>query len=101
MVATLIDKAYENVRENIEDRQDVEIFFNTSQEAPETPTSGALEYYVVNHPTRQIFWTEDVKADKIGIGQVSSQAQLSELFSLTYSSQLLEHLTARRDQNRR
>lgn len=84
VVATLIDKAYENVRENIEDRQDVEIFFNTSQEAPETPTSGALEYYVVNHPTRQIFWTEDVKADKIGIGQVSSQAQLKSALMPEY-----------------
>lgn len=84
VVANLIDTAYENVRENIEDRQDVEIFFNTSQEAPETPTSGALEYYVVSHPTRQIFWTEDVKAEKIGIGQVSSPAQLKSALTPEY-----------------
>ncbi|KIO23742.1 hypothetical protein M407DRAFT_26804 [Tulasnella calospora MUT 4182] len=84
VIANLIDVAYDDVRNNIQDRDDVEIFFNTSQEAPETPTSGALEYYVVNHPTRQVFWTEDVKVDKIGVGQFSSLAQLKSALTPEY-----------------
>ncbi|KIO23255.1 hypothetical protein M407DRAFT_9505 [Tulasnella calospora MUT 4182] len=44
--------------------------FDTSQEAPETPISGALEYCVVKHPTRQVVWAEDFKVDKTSVGQL-------------------------------
>ncbi|KIO30646.1 hypothetical protein M407DRAFT_20361 [Tulasnella calospora MUT 4182] len=76
VVANLINTAYEKIRNNIRDWDNVEVFFNTSQEAPETPTSGALEYYFINHSTRQVFWIEDVKAERLGIGPVTSPRQL-------------------------
>lgn len=80
VVASLLNAAYEKVRNNIRDWENVEVFFNTSQEAPETPTFGSLEYYFINHSTRQVFWIEDVKVDKLGIGPVTSTVQLSESF---------------------
>ncbi|KAG9014191.1 hypothetical protein FRB90_005528 [Tulasnella sp. 427] len=75
-IANSIRSAYEMVCNKIGDWEHLEVFFNLSRETPETPFGAALEYYLVNHATREIFWIEDVKTEKVGIGDVRSLEEL-------------------------